>query len=95
MVVNQCAVKLLCIVILKCINADLCSGMIAFSKKDPAIRRKELLDYVSRPLVDYVSSQCEALVRDSSLLLVVLCVLQHATCKYTCTLAQSPPAYQL
>jgi hypothetical protein len=54
---------------------------ICCSKKDAAVRRKELLDYVSGPLVTYTAQHAAQLAVDNALLLLILTVISHVTCK--------------
>ncbi|ELU16136.1 hypothetical protein CAPTEDRAFT_163846 [Capitella teleta] len=47
------------------------------SKKDVAIRRRELLDAVSKPLVQYVAEHCREIVTDNASLLTLLAIITH------------------
>ena len=57
------------------INRPLCC-----SKKDAAVRRRELLDHVSKPLVQYLVKCSGEIVLNNATILLMVAVLTHAKC---------------
>ena len=55
---------------------------VCHSKKDVSLRRTELLEAVSRPLVQYIVKHCEELVLSNPALLLLLSVITHVKSKF-------------
>lgn len=48
------------------------------SKKDAEVRRRELLEFASRPLIQFIKDNCRELVRNNASLLMILTIITHA-----------------
>ncbi|KAI0231313.1 pumilio RNA binding family member 3 [Lamellibrachia satsuma] len=55
----------------------------ATSKKDAAVRRRELLDHMSKPLVQYLVKCSDEIVLNNATILLMVAVLTHAKCDPT------------